>query len=290
MGKIRERFQGRSIKTAYIWSVLGCVFSALILALALSALCQHQQTRLCERYEAEYRELALEEPGKGMAIGFEQLDEAYDVRLFYYDPMAYFTPEDKLIYNMWGILSIAVYPVCFAFCMAVSSVLFYRRQLQAPFAMLNDAAGRIAENNLDFRVVYERENELGRLCASHDLRTPLTVLKGQGELLARYAPKMTPKKLQGTAEMMCRHIARLEAYVKTMGDLQRLEDIEIRRRPLPAGELSEQLAAAGEMLCGERRFDCRLLSGEEILVCVDGEAVQQVYENLLSNADRKSVV
>ena len=40
------------------------------------------------------------------------------------------------------------------------------------------------------------------------------------------------------------------------------------------------------MLREGRRFDCRLLSGKETLVCVDGEAVQQVCENLLSNAAR----
>ena len=131
-----------------------------------------------------------------------------------------------------------------------------------PLAILDHAAGQIADNNLDFKVVYNREDEMGKLCASfekmrvalqesneemwrqmeerkrlntafsHDLRTPLTVLKGQSELLQQYAPKMSAEKVIGTSEMMHRHIVRLEAYVQTMSDLQRLEDIEIIRKQM----------------------------------------------------------
>lgn len=86
-------------------------------------------------------------------------------------------------------------------------------------------AGKIAENNLDFKIIYDKEDELGKLCVSfekmrqalqesneemwrqmeerkrlnaafaHDLRTPLTVLKGQSELLRNMQPKMTAEKV-----------------------------------------------------------------------------------------------
>lgn len=110
-----------------------------------------------------------------------------------------------------------MYLICFIFCIAVTSVLFYKRQLQEPITILDHAAGKIAENNLDFKIIYDKEDELGKLCVSfekmrqalqesneemwrqmeerkrlnaafaHDLRTPLTVLKGQVELLRKYA-------------------------------------------------------------------------------------------------------
>ena len=118
---------------------------------------------------------------------------------------------------------------------------FYKQQLQKPFSILDYAASKIAKNNLDFKVIYKKEDEMGKLCASfekmrqalqenneemwrqmeerrqlnaafsHDLRTPLTVLKGQSELLMQYAPKMTAEKVSRTSEMMHQHIARLEA-------------------------------------------------------------------------------
>ena len=121
---------------------------------------------------------------------------------------------------------------------------------------------------------------------SHDLRTPLTVLKGQSELLMQYAPKMTAEKVSRTSEMMHQHIARLEAYVQTMGDLQRLEDVEITRQPMALGELWEQFRHTAEAVCGEKEFSCVLIGDQEISLNIDIAIVQQVFENLLANAVR----
>ena len=40
---------------------------------------------------------------------------------------------------------------------------------------------------------------------------------------------MSEEKIIETAETMKRHIIRLETYVNTMNDLQRLEDVEVKR-------------------------------------------------------------
>lgn len=191
-----------------------------------------------------------------------------------------------------------------------------RRQLQTPLAILDHAAGQIADNNLDFKVVYNKEDEMGKLCASfekmrvalqesneemwrqmeerkrlntafsHDLRTPLTVLKGQSELLQQYAPKMSAEKVSGTSEMMHRHIVRLESYVQTMSDLQRLEDIEIIRKPISMEMLYEQLQETGEVVCIDKMFSCECKVGMDTALCVDTAIVQRVFENLLANAVR----
>lgn len=317
MGEMKEWFHAHSIKAAYIRSMLTCIFGALLAALALSFCCQSGQDRLLSKYRQGEEDVV-----DGTMIGFKQLEEEHGIQLFYqvpsYSPLELLTPSEELAYNIMGIFSVAVYPLCFIVGIIGSSLLFYRRQLQEPFAILNHATEQIAANNLDFQVVYEKKDELGRLCASfekmrlalrenneemwrqmeerrrlnaafsHDLRTPLTVLRGQSELLMRYAPKMTPEKMAETAGMMRRHIARLESYVKTMGDLQRLEDIEIRRQSVPLGELLQQLTATGETVCRKKEFQCQMLNEAEVRVYVDRAIVLQVYENLLSNALRFS--
>ncbi len=283
MGKIRAFFKSRSIKKAFTIYMFVGVVSAFLFSLVLSNLCQFGCSEVYEKYEIQFGV-----QGQDIRMEFEkQVENEPDSVLFYqtpYDLFGKFSPEDLSIYIILGFLSVGVYPICFIIVIVFTSILFYRRQLQKPLVILDHAAAQIADNNLDFHVVYEREDELGKLCASfekmrqalqenneemwrqmeerrrlnaafsHDLRTPLTVLKGQSELLMQYAPKMTAEKVSRTSEMMHQHIARLEAYVQTMGDLQRLEDVEITRQPMALGELWEQFRHTAEEI---GRASCR---------------------------------
>ncbi|MEY8428655.1 HAMP domain-containing sensor histidine kinase [Lachnospiraceae bacterium 46-15] len=315
MGKIRDFFRRKSIKTAFITAMLLCIVSALLLSLALSGACQWGQSKLYEKYKIQFGVSDSE-----VVIGFGQTEEnEYKGSISYQVPMNLlerFTPIDQAVYNIFGFLSVGVYPICFIFCIAVTSVLFYKRQLQKPLAILDYAAGQIADNNLDFKVVYDKEDEMGKLCVSfekmrqalqesneemwrqmeerkrlnaafaHDLRTPLTVLKGQSELLRQYAPKMTAEKVSSTSEMMYRHIIRLEEYVQTMGELQRLEDIEIVRQSVTMDALCVQFRETGEAVCSGKGFSYEVMGEGHADLYVDVSIVLRVFENLLANAVR----
>ena len=231
-----------------------------------------------------------------------------------------FEPFDEFLYNFLGTVGFAVYPVVFVFGIGLTSRLFYRRKLQEPLRILNHAADNIANSNLDFEISYERQDEFGKLCASfekmrralqennremwrqieerkrlnaafsHDLRTPLTVLKGQNEMLIKYAPEMPEEKITETAEMMKRHIARLENYVNTMGDLQRLEDIEVKRQRVELTGLAKQLKVTGDSIVGEKDIVLKIAADEKNFPAekweLDTSIMMQVYENLLANAVR----
>ena len=314
MGKITEFFKRKSIKTAFTTSMLVCIVSALLLSLALSSCCQWGQSQIYKQYQFEF---GVSDPE--MVIGFDRTADEQKGSISYQTPlnlMDHFTPADRTIYNILGFLSIGVYPICFIFCIVATSILFYKRHMQKPLAILDHAAGQIAANNLDFKVAYDKEDELGKLCASfekmrqalqesneemwrqmeerkrlnaafsHDLRTPLTVLKGQSELLRQYAPKMTAEKVSDTSEMMHRHIVRLEEYVQTMGELQRLEDIEIVRQPLTMDALCRQLEETGEAVRNGKGFSYEVIGNRDSDLNIDAAIVMRVYENLLANAVR----
>jgi signal transduction histidine kinase len=314
MGKITEFFKRKSIKTAFTTSMLVCIVSALLLSLALSSCCQWGQSQIYKQYQFEF---GVSDPE--MVIGFDRTADEQKGSISYQTPlniMDHFTPADRTIYNILGFLSIGVYPICFIFCIVATSILFYKRHMQKPLAILDHAAGQIADNNLDFKIVYDKEDELGKLCASfekmrqalqesneemwrqmeerkrlnaafsHDLRTPLTVLKGQSELLRQYAPQMTAEKLSDTSEMMHRHIVRLEEYVQTMGELQRLEDIEIVRHSITLGALCRQLEETGEAVCDKKGFSYEVIGNRDSGLNIDASIVMRVYENLLANAVR----
>ena len=314
MGKITEFFKRKSIKTAFTTSMLVCIVSALLLSLALSSCCQWGQSQIYKQYQFEF---GVSDPE--MVIGFDRTADEQKGSISYQTPlnlMDHFTPADRTIYNILGFLSIGVYPICFIFCIVATSILFYKRHMQKPLAILDHAAGQIADNNLDFKIVYDKEDEMGKLCSSfekmrqalqesneemwrqmeerkrlnaafsHDLRTPLTVLKGQSELLRQYAPKMTAEKVSDTSEMMHRHIVRLEEYVQTMGELQRLEDIEIVRQPLTMDALCKQLEETGEAVRNGKGFSYEVIGNRDSDLNIDAAIVMRVYENLLANAVR----
>lgn len=249
MGKIKESFQKNSLKVTFSKYMIVCILVASLISLFLSNLCLSAKEQIKGKYQAQYSQQV-------------QVDDNQNFSVLYYteDVTKVMNKSERGLYEVLGILSVGIYPVCFVFCIIITSILFYKRQLDKPLTILSDAADNIARNNLDFKITYDKDNELGKLCTSfekmrialqdnnlemwrqieerkrlnaafsHDLRTPLTVLKGQSEMIFQYAPKMSEDKIISTAEMMKRHIIRLESYVTTMNDLQRLEDVEIKKK------------------------------------------------------------
>ena len=319
MGKIKDFFHKKSIKKPFMAYMLVCILSALLLSLLSGWLCQCGQSGICRRKLLEY-----EDAGYRTEIDFyEKADEEIRgslnaIEIIYHAGgiAALLTPFEETVYNILGIMSVVLCPIWFGICIGITSVLFYKRQLQKPLEILDKAADNIADNSLDFKIVYDKQDELGKLCSSfekmraalqdnnmemwrqleerrrlnaafaHDLRTPLTVLKGQSEMLIKYVPQMPVEKVISTAEMMQRHIARLEAYVDTMNDLQRLEDIEVDKRTLAVTDVIEQMHSTGISVCQRKKFifDTSLSDFNEVRL--DFAIVMRVYENLLSNACR----
>ena len=208
-------------------------------------------------------------------------------------------------------------------CMAVPGLLFYRRRLKPPLSVLMAASEKIGQNDLDFKITYKSKDEMGELCASfekmrtlleenqkelwrqmedrkrlnaafsHDLRTPLTVLKGQSEMILKYAPagRMSEEKVLSTVEMMQKHILRLEQYTKMMNHLQKLEDIDILKTEAVLPELLEELLETGDMLRGSKVFELAVSTEQKALkdgerLFVDKNVLMQVFENLMANSVR----
>ena len=239
-------------------------------------------------------------------------NEAFNV--IYVKPL--YSDVDLFLDRFAGVLMMLSFPVVYIGAIALCAMLFFRRKLREPIALLSDAAGKIAENTLDFHIAYPPRDEMGALCDafehmraaleqnnaemwrqmeerrrlnaafSHDLRTPLTVLKGHAELLRDSIPddSVPREELLQEVEAMSAHIARLENYVAAMSSLQRLEDVEIHPEPVAATEFARELRESAEILCAGKQLD--FAAPPALIWRVDAEVVAQVYENLLSNAVR----
>lgn len=303
MGKIKSFFSKKSIKKSFAVYLFICILAALFLSLFISGVCQYSQDKIFDSHKDEYNYKEVTD------------DTGHTFGYYLNDPTLTFTPAEKSLYSFLSFFSVAIFPITFAASIIVTSLLFYKRLLEKPLAILNAATDNIAANNLDFKVAYERDDEMGRLCLSfekmraaleenqiemwrqfeerkrlnaafsHDLRTPLTVLKGESEMLAKYAHSFTAEKISENAETMVRHIARLEDYVAVMTDLQRLEDIEIKRQEIETAELIEQIKIVGETVSAPKAFAFNCLIKKETQA-LDISVFMRIYENLLENAAR----
>lgn len=203
---------------------------------------------------------------------------------------------------------------------AIMGTRFYYSRIKRPSGMLTKAAKEIQKNNLDFTLAYDCKDEMGELCNAfeemkrelsdnkekmwdlieeqkkvnaafaHDLRTPLTVLKGYSDFLYRFIPegKISEEKLVSTLKLMSEHIGRLERYSYTMKDIRNFEERKVEKEELKLSDLTGKNSDTIHAL--NRIGDVQLqMSCEEELtqsLWVDEEMVLEVVDNLLSNAIR----
>lgn len=144
---------------------------------------------------------------------------------------------------------------------------------------------------------WERQEEQRNINAAfaHDIRTPLTVIRGYTEFLQKYVPqgKVSQELLMGKLETMLYQEERLLRFSNTMTDLQRIEKREISCQWIRFSDLLQRLkesAKALEQTTGKKiRVSAKQElagKGEEQEILVDSECIQEVVENLLNNAVR----
>lgn len=197
--------------------------------------------------------------------------------------------------------------------------LFYRHKLKKPIAELAAASGEIAENNLDFKITYENRDEMGQLCKefermreqlvknnrelwnaleeerilraaiAHDIRSPLSVLKGYQEMLMDFVPDgiiNTEEAMEMLSESK-KQIERMDVFVDTMQKLSSLDHREMLASEISGKQLEKELQAELDILGKGKEIDTVLeVSGTKECFLGDKEVILEVVENLLSNALR----
>lgn len=204
-----------------------------------------------------------------------------------------------------------------ASCAAV--FLFYEHKLKTPLEELNQASRRIAENDLDFQITYDTQDEMGKLCRefermrgqlalnnqelwrmieeeralraaiAHDIRSPLSVLKGYQEMLADYLPDGTIdlKKAVEMVQESRKQIDRMDLFVETMRKMSSLEHRTLAVGAVTAEQMEADIQAELAVL-QEKEGKRVILKVQETTEEFSGdrEVILEVAENLLSNALR----
>ena len=196
-----------------------------------------------------------------------------------------------VIVNPMGWFSIAIFLVMgVLFTLAHESLRRARRTAERALAEARDANGRLSEANGRITELYEKTLELDRLRTrffanvSHELRTPLTLILGP--LASRLAGTGPNDPARDDLEIITRNARLLYRHVSDLLDLAKLDAGEMAPR-YTALDLARQVryaASCFESLARDRNIDFTVEVPETLPAEVDGEKVQRILLNVLSNA------
>lgn len=303
MEKIKRPGQNLSLRRSLVLYVAAFVLLALALSILTSSICDRAADRIWSSYPPSGEKYYLtneqgEYLGEGTYIGRES---------------APLSEQDERRITLLELFPMLATPVYSALCILAAAFLFYRNRLKRPLAELREASEKIAKSDLDFSIECNSKDELGELVASfeimrttlannfsemwrqveerkalnaafaHDLRTPLTVLKGYTEML------QTSEQIQTreTAATMGKHLSRMEAYIDSMSRLRRLEDTRPECKAVAVQPFLSSLEESARILCvqnGKTLYLQNEVSVPELFI--DTEFVSQVCNNLIANGVR----
>lgn len=204
-----------------------------------------------------------------------------------------------------------IFLILFLFQVILSSGIFSKR-LKSRLLVLNQATEKIGNNNLDFErehsdikeieevlgslehlrkslktsleeqweMEIKREEELSAL--THDIKTPVTIIKGNAELLNEEELNEEQREYSGA---ILKNVEQIEQYLQTMRQVIHKEFPEEKEEIIDGQPLSdafikkaEEIAAAGntKVISRKNLSDCKIKGNRKELL--------RAWENLVGNA------
>jgi signal transduction histidine kinase len=200
----------------------------------------------------------------------------------------------------------------FALIASFALSVWLARRLTRPLLAIGQTAHRLASGDLSARVAVDRRSDaelaavaatLNRMAAeldaarnaeraflqavSHDLRTPLTSIRGYAEALGDGTlDAADPAARARAASVISTEARRLERLVRDLLDLSRLDarEFTLRPRPTDASVVVHESAAGFAPRATELGITLLVDASEPIPADVDADRLGQIVANLLENA------
>ena len=223
-------------------------------------------------------------------------------------PLPQPTPEQLRLLTMLDIISLLGWVVFPAAGLGMAGTLFYRWKLKEPIRILLEGTRRIQDHNLDFTLPTPSADELGQICMAfenmrlellktnrelwrhteerkrlnaafaHDLRNPITVLKGNLKLLRKSAPD------EPAIDRLESYTLRIEQYVEAMSSIQRIDQMPVRISEVTASALRAELGETARLFAPSLYIEIAVPNTGTLRI--DHGIFLNVAENLIGNAAR----
>lgn len=306
MGKVKTKSLKSSMTVMFLITI--CII-AVLSALTIFAANKLQQELLKKQY------LMISSPDFKIDENTGNYVFDIDKNTITWQP---FSTGDAVVYYGSYVAMIGLPVLFITIGIGVAATIYYQKKLKIPIAQLQNGVEKIQEDNLDFHVEYNEDDELGELCCSmekmrselwqkqkalwesleqrkllnasvaHDIRTPITVLKGYLDYLEKMIPqdKLTEDMLLDTVSAMQGAVNRLEQYVDCVRDVEKIENIEIEKRPENVRRLLEEMRSNVKQLETNKEIliSSNIMTMDEVRL--DKSVLFRIFENLLQNALR----
>ena len=300
-----EKLKNLSLKGAIILYMGIALVISMILSLFVLRLAERTQQDIWIKYVDEEYVNLRKEHGEIMKIPRASSSQMTDKEVFIVE-FCDFTES-------WGLWLISF------FGCSIAVFLFYRTKMKIPLRELQTASDHIAKNDLTYEIDYVCNDEWGTLCkdfekmrselvknekkiwnmiedertlrsaVAHDIRTPITLIKGNLEMIDEFLPekKIDEKKTMELIHTTMQHVEHLEHFVEMMKGLNSIVDVEPDYKSIPYSELAQKVQDVQKSLCEKNNIQftfCQSDIDEEIEA--DPMFIIEVAENLLNNAIR----
>ena len=232
------------------------------------------------------------------------------------------TPKRKIAYQICGISMIAM-PMIFSIVgILICGFIFYRKKLNKPLKLLENSMEQISNKNLDFKLSYTSNDEMGKLCNSfekmrqileetnkelwkmieerrlvqasvaHDLRNPISIIEGYTEYLQTNLQNdnLSKEKILEITSNMNKTAKRLERYTDSIRTINALEDIEVNRKETSTRKFIEDVKSDLKQMTKSKGIGLDL-EAEKLFkekIKIDSYIIYRILENIINNALRYS--
>jgi len=215
----------------------------------------------------------------------------------------------------------------------IFTIIFTRRlikSIQYPINEIIDASNKIKEKDLDFKINYKSNNELGKLVSSfeemknalkeslnkqwimeedrkemikaiaHDLKTPITVIQGHVEVLMEGGIK-DPIRVEKYLNIIKANTERMGRLISDMNLTSEIENKNFDLAPVKVDiiEFLEKKQQDYKVLCKDKNIEFKLFLEKDFNLnkefSIDAERLEEILDNIISNAirytpDGKSII
>lgn len=184
----------------------------------------------------------------------------------------------------------------------------FSRWFTRPMRQLSEGAREIADGNYDVQVPVVRNDELGLLGrefnhmaqevkrsaqlekdilanVSHDLRTPLTLIKGYAETVRDITGDDKAKRTE-QCSIIVDETDRLSTLVNSVMELSKVSSGAEKLNPVDfdMSQLCFEVAGRYDAVCEQNGWTLQLEANKECMVRADPAMMERVLHNLLGNA------